>query len=1155
MSQESSLPTWQQIDQLLDEVLELETTEIPAFLERIGQGNKALRKELEAWLEAFHNSDKFIEVPPQAALNELFAAHRPLHKTGQMLGPYRLLGELGRGGMGIVYKAIRADDEYQKEVAIKLVWADPNNLPLIKRFKQERQILANLDHPNIARLLDGGTTDQGLPFVVMEFIEGKPITEYCQEHRLSITQRLELFRAVCGAVQYAHQSLVIHRDLKPSNILVTADGQVKLLDFGIAKLTKPDLNPDSGLIQDQTTNAHLMTPEYASPEQIQGEVITTASDVYSLGVVLHELLTGTSPYRLPTRSLPEIIRAVTEQEIIAPSQLIARHHTMATEFVAESSLARWRARLRGDLDTVVLTALSKEIHRRYRSAEQLSADLYRHLTHQPISARTPTLFYQFRKFARRRRAMLAATLLIFFSLVGGIVATSSQARRARAERAKAELNAQEARYQRAAAELSAAIARQQQSRAEASAQEANAQRRLAEAMTAEARKQQQLAEEARQRAEAGEASYRRLAYAAEMHLGTQYWDMANIGGLRRIINNQIPKPGEEDLRGFEWQYLRRLLQRNGEQLNLQHQSEVFATVFSPDGKIIATGHSANTDSIKLWAADSGLLLKTLGNGRALPWALAFSPDGQKLAGAFNDGSAKIWELGTGREVLFIRGHQSRMTAIAFSPDGTRFVTGSDDETAKVWETRTGQELLTIITGSGLVKAVAFSPDGKIIATGGVGSRTPGQNSLKVRLWQSSTGQELKAFDVTATWSLSFSPDGKVLATAADNQVKLWEVSSGQLRATLRGHSSRIRAVAIAPNHKYVASAAEDRTVKLWDIDAQEELATLKGHQAEVFSVAFSPEGQRLVTGGMDLTARVWDVQVATEVTRINPPRTLFNRAAYSPDGQHLAIVENFTLAVRDAVSGQKLSRCEGHQAAVTGFDFFPDGKEVATISEDRTLRIWETASGKEIAVLTGHTATPMAVSVASDGRRIVTSAQDQTARVWDVALRRELFILKGHTHPVISTVRFSPDGRHIVTGGYDKTVRVWDAQTGQEVMALSGQIKPVLCLAISPDGQWIAAGSADNTVKIWERASGKELNTLTGCAGQIRTLAFSPDGRRLATGSGDSLIRLWDPRRGQEMIALQDHHTSVNSVAFSPDGQILIAALVNGPVRIWRTAN
>lgn len=366
------------------------------------------------------------------------------------IGAYRLIRELGRGGMGAVYLASRADDQFEKLVAIKVVVRGLDTDFAVQRFRAERQILASLDHPNIARLLDGGTTTDGRPFFVMEYIEGKPIIEYSDENKLSIEDRLKLFRQVCSAVQYSHQNLVIHRDIKPGNILVTAEGVPKLLDFGIAKILNPELY---SLGIDQTLTAmRLMTPQYASPEQARGEPVTTATDVYLLGVLLYELLTGQRPYKIVSTAPHDIIRVICDQEPDRPSTVITRI-TKATggtdgsttidqsAFISglgEGSADKLRRRLTGDIDTIVLKAIRKDPAARYGSVDLLSEDIRRHLEGKPIAARPDTLFYRAGKFIKRNKVPVAAVVLIMLSLLGGIIATAWQASVASTQRMKAE---------------------------------------------------------------------------------------------------------------------------------------------------------------------------------------------------------------------------------------------------------------------------------------------------------------------------------------------------------------------------------------------------------------------------------------------------------------------------------------------------------------------------------------------------------------------------------------------------------------------------------------------------------------------------------------------------------------------------------------------
>jgi serine/threonine protein kinase/tetratricopeptide (TPR) repeat protein len=441
---------WQRIKQVWEAASERERQERAAFLSEACQEDDTLRRAVESLLAADEEAGTFLETPVFAAAAEMIAAEPGASLIGQRIGAYQIISELGRGGMGAVYLAERADAQFRKQVAIKLVKRGLDSQEILRRFHYERQILASLEHPHIARLLDGGTTADGLPYFVMEHIAGTPIDQYCDRHQLNTSERLKLFRDVCAAVQFAHQNLVVHRDLKPSNILVTEAGQVKLLDFGIAKLLHPDLL--SQTLESTALGARPMTPEYASPEQVRGAPITTASDVYSLGVVLYELLTGHRPYRFTAHSLEEMARVICEQEPEKPSTVISRtaetlgaddteRTALTPEMVSrtrEGQPEKLRRRLAGDLDNIVLKALRKEPARRYASVEQLAEDLRRHLEGRPVIARSDTLGYRAGKFIQRHKAGVAAVLLIVVTLAGGMVATAWQARVARAERARAE---------------------------------------------------------------------------------------------------------------------------------------------------------------------------------------------------------------------------------------------------------------------------------------------------------------------------------------------------------------------------------------------------------------------------------------------------------------------------------------------------------------------------------------------------------------------------------------------------------------------------------------------------------------------------------------------------------------------------------------------
>jgi len=437
------------VTKVLQSVIELPVEKREALLAETCAEDPALRSEVEALLRARDQAEKNAEPRPgkeAAAVTE--EKGQPATMVGRHIGPYRIERQIGQGGMGTVYLAVRDDREFQKQVVVKLVKRGMDSRDLIRRFRVERQILAYLDHPNIAKLLDGGTTEDGLPYFVMDYVNGIPIDKYCDEHKLNTVERLKLFMTVCSAVHAAHQNLIVHRDIKPTNILVTRDGMPRLLDFGIAKLLDTGLIPSENITT--APDERPMTPAFASPEQIRGEPVTTASDVYSLGILLYQLLTGHRPYHFKSQQRREVERVVCEVEPEKPSEIISRVEeeiaggtsvTLTPALVSKTrdgEPARLRRRLAGDLDNIVLMAIRKESERRYASVHQFAEDIQRYLNGRPVIARKDTFLYRSSKFIRRNKKGAIATLLIFFSLVAGIIGTAWESHVARLQKERAE---------------------------------------------------------------------------------------------------------------------------------------------------------------------------------------------------------------------------------------------------------------------------------------------------------------------------------------------------------------------------------------------------------------------------------------------------------------------------------------------------------------------------------------------------------------------------------------------------------------------------------------------------------------------------------------------------------------------------------------------
>jgi len=453
---------WERVKAVFDAAIDKDPDEVAHFLDSACAGDREVRAQVESLIASDRSNEPFLDSQPPTTGAALLAEAFGHEATGTIIGNYQIIEPIASGGMGMVYRAVRADGAFDQVVAIKLIRRGLATEDILRRFRQERQTLAALNHPNIGRLLDGGATDSGSPYLVMEFIEGRPIHEYCDGHKLTIEERLKLFRTVCSAVEHAHRNLVVHRDLKPGHILITRGGEPKLVDFGIAKIIGGD-----GTVDAQTITAdseRLLTPQYASPEQVRGEPISTASDVYSLGVIFYELLSGLRPYDLRGIPRAEMERLITEINPPAPSLRCAKPQTLnrsdgtsktiTPDMVAadrSTNAERLCRSLAGDLDTIVLTAMHKDVARRYSSVEQFSADIQRHLDGMPVRARRDTFGYRAGKFIRRHKVGVLASVLILLSLAGGtigtvvgLIRTASALNRAESETTNARREAQKA---------------------------------------------------------------------------------------------------------------------------------------------------------------------------------------------------------------------------------------------------------------------------------------------------------------------------------------------------------------------------------------------------------------------------------------------------------------------------------------------------------------------------------------------------------------------------------------------------------------------------------------------------------------------------------------------------------------------------------------
>jgi WD40 repeat protein/serine/threonine protein kinase len=1089
-----------------------------AYLKEACGDDAELLARIEALLRAHEQSGDFLDVPlfdPDVTLDTSPLTEGP----GTVIGRYKLLEQIGEGGFGVVYMA-EQQEPIRRRVALKIIKLGMDTKQVIARFEAERQALAMMDHPNIAKVLDAGATDTGRPYFVMELVKGIPITEYCDKNNLDTRQRLELFIDVCKAVQHAHQKGIIHRDIKPSNVMITLhDGKPvpKVIDFGIAKATSHRLTEKTLF----TKYAQMIgTPEYMSPEQAEmsGLDIDTRTDIYSLGVLLYELLTSATPFdakELREAGYIQMQRIIRETEPLRPSTKLNTMGDALTDIAKhrQSSPALLPKLVSGDLDWIAMKTLEKDRTRRYETASELAMDIQRHLSNEPVEASPPSTLYRFRKLVQKHRRTVAAVITIAATLIVGLVVSTTMyfvANQARQKEAIARTEAEQAKVV--------------------------------------AEKAQKAEQEQRKLAETKAEDLRRSLYVNSIGLADASYREGNIGRVRELLNS-CPN----DLRGWEWNRLNYISDQSIMTL-CGHKATVHSIALSPDGKRIVSGSSDKT--IKVWDAATGAELITIASGYETEVeCVAFTPDGKRIISSCFDGIIKLWDALTGSEVMTLCG--GGVKDVAFSPDGRRIVSGGgNDKTIKVWDAATGAELMTVTSGHEYgISSLAFSPDGKRIVSGG---SWPGE----IRVWDAETGTKVMTIHghEESANSVTFSPDGKRIVSCGGNEVKVWDANSGNEVMTLRAHTHWISSVSVGPDGKFIVSGSHDKTIKIWNATTGEEIMTLRGHEGPIFSVAFSPDGKRIISGGGDRSIKVWDVTIDRELAWLIGHRSTVSSIAFSPDGKRIVSgCYDGTIKTWDVATGSEIKTLIGHKYLVSSVAFSPDGKYIASGSPyiDNTIRIWDSMSGTEVRILRGGESEykygGLCVAFSPDGRRIVSGIWDGTVKVFDVVTGGELMALRGHKEPIFS-ISFSPDGKRIVSGSWDKTIKVWNAATGIELLTLHG-CDHTGNLALSPDGKHIISGSGDGSIKVWDVATGAEFMTLRGHEKPIWSVAFSPDGKRIISGGVNRTIKVWDATTGAELMTLRQRYETqpVFSIAFSPDGKTIAAADVGGIV-LWESS-
>ncbi len=1056
-----------------------------AYLERACGGDAELRREADSLLAAHEQAGQFLQ--PTVAL---LPANAPFEKSGDRIGRYRLLEPIGEGGFGVVWMA-EQEEPVRRRVALKVIKVGMDTKEVVARFEAERQALAMMEHPNIASVFDGGATDAGRPYFVMELVKGIPITEYCDANKLPTHERLALFMQVCQAVQHAHQKGVIHRDLKPSNILVTVQDDrplPKVIDFGVAKATQARLTEKTVF-----THFHqwIGTPAYMSPEQagLGSLDVDTRSDVYSLGVLLYELLTGRTPFdtrELLAAGYDAVMRTIREEEPPKPSTRLSTLSVEELDRVAtkrRAEPAKLSRLIRGDLDWIVMKALEKDRTRRYETANALAGDIEHHLNHEPVSAVAPRFGYRLGKVMQRHRTSVAAAagfalLLVLTAVVSTTLAVYAHRQKARAEQA--------------------------------------------ESVTGD------------------------NLYAADMGLAKQALDKNQIAYARDLLRAHIPARGQVDRRGVEWRYL--WSRTRGQQLAIipiPESGSVHTLGCTPDNSflLVATG-SGRLSAVRF--DDFKVVCVTNVFTNAECSKLAISRDGHRVAVSGSIGGAVcVWDLAADGSLSLLRRIQAQSPyGLSFSPDGSTLAIGTEEDfwtgdlrrggLTKLFDLNTGKELATLPESGG--RAVGFSPDGKWLATGP-------WRGWDLRLWNAATLKLERTIKMRTPIWLEFSTMGQTLLTGGLFDAAYYSMASTQAlaRLSLPSKTSGFLDGILLPGNRLAATAVGN-SVRLDDLQAHT-FQELLGHQGEVRSLAASQDGLFLVSGDTAGKVLLWSASRGyPRQARVRETETAgFNALPLppsSPAGDKLALRVQSEIRILDGKTGRVWPRLPvaGYPLAfkddntvitIRGLDFLDEYNRLKphwqVTNQPPRLEFWNltslTNSSVELPATGSREVSAVAISPKCD---VIALAWRQGKRTNGVVFQEtttgDVRFSAGSFDHRINGLAFSPTGRQLAVVMISGDVQILEPPSALPILRLPCAGEIAYCAAFSPDEKLLAVGGWKG-VRVWSLPEGREFANRLSQLSRVSQVRFSASGKTLI-GYGYEDTKLWHIPSGRDLFEM-----------------------------------